>query len=64
MRLVILETIQVLVPLAADIALVGLLFLHTQCSRVCLESIGIDNGKSAVGVFVEFLGVVTVLERT
>lgn len=50
------ETVEVLVPLAADITLERLLLLHAQCPRVWSASLGVDDGKGAVAIFMQLLG--------
>ena len=61
MRLVIFEAVEVLVALAAGLALVGFVLLHALGARVGLEGVRVDDGEGAVGVGVEGLRVVAVL---
>lgn len=63
MRLVVFETVEILVAFAASIAFVWLLFLHAQCPRVWRERSRIDDGKSPVRVFVKCLVVMAVLQN-
>lgn len=59
--LVVLETVEVLVALAARVAAVGFVLFHAQGARVRGESFGIDDGEGAVFVGGELLCVVAVL---
>jgi hypothetical protein len=47
---VVFETVQVLVSLAADVALVRLLLLHAKSSRIRSGSLGVDDGECSVAV--------------
>jgi len=59
--LVVLEPVEILVPLLTDIALVRLLFLHALGSRVGCLSVRIDNREGAIPVLMQSLTIVTVL---
>lgn len=50
------ETVQVLVALAANIALEGLLLLHTQSTGVRRARFWIDNREGTVAVLMQLLG--------
>jgi hypothetical protein len=54
------QTVQVLIALSADIALVWLLLLHTKSSRVWGRSLGVNDRKRAIPVLVELLGLMSV----
>lgn len=54
------ESVQVLVPLTADLALVRLLLLHAECARVWRRCLRVDDGEGAVAVLVQLLRLVTV----
>jgi hypothetical protein len=46
------ETVQVLVSLATNFALVGFLLLHAHCSWVWSRCLGVDNGEGTIAIFV------------
>ncbi len=50
------EPVQVLVPLAAEVAFVWLLLLHAQGARIRSARLRVDNGESAIPVLVQLLG--------
>lgn len=54
------ESVQVLVPLTADLALVRLLLLHAECARVWRRCLRVDDGEGAVAVLMQLLRLVTV----
>ena len=54
------ESVQVLVPLVAEVALEGLLLLHAQAAGIRRQRLGIDDGEGAVVVLVQRLRVVAV----
>ena len=60
---VVLETVQVLVSLAADLAAVGLLFLHADCAGVRDRSRRVDDREGAVRILLELLVLMTMLEQ-
>lgn len=62
MRFMILQTIQVLVPLLANFALVRLLLLHAHSPRVWRRGLWVNNGKGPIGIIVKALVVVAMLE--
>ena len=57
----ILEAVEILVPLAADFAAIGLLFLHADGARIWNRCGRVDDGKGAVRVLFELLILVAVL---
>ena len=57
----ILEAVQVLVSLLADLALVRLLLLHAHCPRIWSLGVGVDNGECTISILVESLIIVPVL---
>ena len=57
------ETVEILVALAAHFAAVRLLFLHSQSAGIRRRGLGVDDRKGAVGIVVQLLVVVTVLEN-
>lgn len=59
--LVILESVQVLVPLAADRALVGFLLLHANGTGIGCTSDGVNYRKRTIRILLQFLVIVTVL---
>ena len=61
MLAVVLETVQVLVAFAADLAAVGLLLLHADSPRVGNRGCRVNDGKGAVGVLLELLVLMAVL---
>ena len=61
MIFVVLEPIEVLVPLAADVAAVGFMFFHAEGAGVGVQGFGINDAESAVVVGGELLGIVAVL---
>jgi len=61
MGAVVLETVEVLVSLAANLTAVWLLFLHADSSRVGNGCERVDNRKGTVVVLLELLVLVTVL---
>jgi hypothetical protein len=61
MRLVVFQSVQILVALLANIAFVWLLLFHAHGTRVWSLGIGVDNRKCAVSILVESLIVMTVL---
>ena len=62
MLAVVLETVQVLVAFAADLAAVGLLLLHTNSARVGNGCGGIYDREGAVGILLKLLVLMTMLE--
>lgn len=44
------EPVEILVALAADVALEGLLLLHSESPRVGGRGLGVNDGESAVAV--------------
>lgn len=44
------QTVQVLISLATDVALVRLLLLHSQSTGIRSGRLGIDNGKCSIAV--------------
>ena len=60
---VVLETVQVLVAFTTDLTAVGLLLLHADGTRVGDGCGGIYNGESAVGILLELLVLMTMLEQ-
>lgn len=58
---VVLEPVQVLVALPADLTAIRLFLLHTNGSRIRDRRQRIDYGKGAIVVFLELLVLVTVL---
>jgi len=58
---VILEAVEVLVPLAAIVAAVRFVLFHAESAGIHLERIGVDDGEGPVDVGGELLGVVSVL---
>lgn len=46
------ETVEVLVALATDLALEGLLLLHAESSGIRGRGLGVDDGECAVAVLV------------
>lgn len=61
MRAVILQTVEVLVALAADFAAVGLLLLHANGAWIGDRSDGVDDGECAVVVLLKLLVLMAVL---
>lgn len=64
MRLVVFETIQILIALPADITFVWLLFLHALGTWVGRRCVGIDDRKGSVRVVVQLLSVVAMLRMS
>lgn len=64
MRFVVFESVEVLVPFAAYITAVRFFFLHTKGARVRNRRLRVDDGESSVGVVMELLIVVTMLDDT
>lgn len=62
MCLVVLEPVEVLVPLAADIALVRLFLFHAERSRIGGQCRRVDDGEGAVRVLLQILSIVAVLK--
>lgn len=50
------ETVKVLVPLSANVALEGLLLLHPQGAGIGSAGLWVDYRESAVAVFMQLLG--------
>ena len=63
MRLVVFETVQVLVALATNLATIWLLLLHAQRPGVRCGCLRVDDGKRAICVIMQLLIVVTMLNR-
>ncbi len=61
MRLVVFQSVQILVALLANIAFVWFLLFHAHGTRVWSLGIRVDNRKCAVSILVESLVVMTVL---
>ena len=59
--LVVFQAVEVLVPLAADVALEGLLLLHAQGAGIGCRGLRVHDGEGAVAVLVELLRVMSVL---
>ena len=62
MRLMILQTIQILVPLLTNFALVGLLLLHAHSTWIRRRGLWIHDREGAIGIVVKSLVVVAMLE--
>lgn len=60
MCLVVLETVEVLVPFVADIAFVWFLLFHPNCAGIWLIVVRIQNGERSVSVFLEPLVLMSV----
>jgi len=60
MRLVVLEPVQILVSLLADVALVRLLLLHTHSAGIWRLGVRVNDRKGAISVLMESLVVVSV----
>jgi hypothetical protein len=58
---VVLEAVEILVPLAAHLAAVWLFLLHAHGARVRYRCEGVDDRKCAVLVLLQLLVLVTVL---
>jgi hypothetical protein len=58
---VVLETVEILIPLLADVALVRLLLLHSLGPRIWGLRIGVNDRECPVSVFMKSLIIVTVL---
>ena len=54
------ESVQVLVPLVAVLALMGLFLLHAQGARVWSRSLRVDNREGAVAILMQLLSGVAV----
>ena len=52
MGFMIFQAIEILVSLAAGLALIGFVFLHPECAWERLERLGVDDAESAVCVCV------------
>ena len=61
MLTVVLEAVEVLVPLATNLAAIWLLLLHTNSARVWYGCSRVDYGKGTIGVLLQLLILVTVL---
>lgn len=59
--LVVFETVEVLVPLLANVALVWLLLFHSHGARIWCLGVGVDNREGSVAILMESLIVMTVL---
>ena len=55
------ETVEVLVAFATDVAGVGFVFFHSSRAGVYLLCVRVDDGKGAVAVVEDFVGLVTML---
>lgn len=62
MLAVVFETVQVLVAFAADLTAVRLLLLHTNGTGIGNGCGGVYNGECTIGVLLELLILMTVLE--
>jgi uncharacterized membrane protein len=60
-RAYIFESIEILVALIAVFALVGLFLLHAHFTRIRCGCLRVDDGEGSIPVFVQLLGLVTVL---
>jgi hypothetical protein len=58
----VLEAIQILVPLLTHFALVRLLLLHAHSTWIRRRGLWVDNGKGPIGIIVKPLVVVSMLE--
>ena len=56
------QAIQIFVSLLADVAFIWFFLLHALRSRVWRLRVWVNNGESAIGIIVQSLVVVTVLE--
>ena len=63
MCLVVFETVKILVPLLAHIALVRLLLLHALSARIWSLGVWIHNGICAVCIVMQSLVIMTMLEK-
>lgn len=61
MSFVVLKTIQIFVPLLANLALVWFLLLHSHGSWVRCVIVRVNNGECAVAIFVQALVLMAVL---
>lgn len=59
----VLQSVQVLIPFAADLAPVWLLFLHSNGSWVGNRCDRVNDGKRTVCVFLQLLVVMTMLKK-
>lgn len=55
------EAVEILVAFPAGIAAVWLVLLHAQSTRIWVQSFGINDGKRAIAVVLESLGIMAVL---
>ncbi len=61
MILVVLQAIEIFIALATRIALVWLVLLHAQCSRIRGRCFRIDDREGAISIVVQGLRVVAML---
>lgn len=52
------QPVQVLVPLATDVAFVRLLLFHAKSSRIRCRGLGVNNRECAITIFMELLSLV------
>lgn len=53
------QSVQVLIALATNIALVWLLLLHTKSARIWRRSLWVDDRESSITVLVQLLSLMT-----